>query len=494
MTESVKNTASLMMLLAICLPVMIACVDIMAISVAINNIMLDLDISVGNAQWLIGGYTIGTAAFFIVIGRLADLYGRKKILQLGVVLFGLSSTVAALAFSPMLLIICRCLQGLASAMMMTTVVSIIMHTFPVNVRSKTIAMWGASLGLGMALGPLMGGVVLHFLGWRWIFAVNIPICIFAYFLIRKYIDESKNELAPVKVNYFEALLLSTLCVDLMLFLSEVNNIGWNSLPVFIMLVVFVVTTTVFIVFEKRKLHPIVDLSIFSYNNFCAAVTAGAISYFCSYAWLFIFTVYLQDAFGFTPLLTGVMFTAYALAFAVNAQVVGLIVSRLGNKLIMQSGFVLMFISLLFMAKVSQETTIFQLIAMFIMFGFGVTAVNSPSLNAASTFVPKHKVGIASGIIFTVRWLGGSVGVALITLIFEEVSSKRYLKLIGSDVDSSSLHHYGKRLFDLPSDVHLHMALTAGLSVACIVLSLLALGGFFIATFFILPTFSGTTRG
>lgn len=472
MRSAVTTFLSLLPLLALCLPVMIACIDIMAISVALSDIMKDTSSSINKTQWILSGYTIGTASFFIVIGRLADIYGRKKILSIGVILFAASSLLSGLSLSINLLIIGRFLQGLASAMMMTTVVSIITHTFPADKRGMAISQWGMFLGIGLAIGPLVGGTLLYMANWRWIFFINIPICALSYYLIQHYIRESKDETNKITVNWFSALFLSIFLLLLTIILAEGENLGWKSGASLFIITTTIISFLLMIIIETRTKQPIIDLALFKYKNFTSAIIIGGVSYFCLYAWLFLFSIFLQNVFNFSPLKTGLILTSYSCAFAINSQFVGKMMRFFGNKITIQYGFFIMAISLFAMSFTQTTTSVYLLILLFIFFGIGVTASNAPSLNAATEFIPSEKTGVASGMIFTVRWLGGTIGVALTALIFKITSGYYY----GQMPEGKNVN-----LLEMSNISYVKAALTSGISISCLVLVSLALIGFILAT-------------
>lgn len=408
----------LFLLLALCLPVAIACVDIMAVSVALNPIMTQFSASISETQWLISAYTIGTASFLILVGKLADLYGRRKLLLWGISLFGLASVMAASAPAMLILILARFLQGVASSMMMTTVVSIIVHRFEHEERTHVLSKWALSLGAGMSLGPLVGGIILHFASWPFIFVVNIPICIASYYLAVKYIPESKDPSGKIKIRWGEAVLLSLVLILLVLIFSEGEILGWQSHLMSGLILSFLVAVCFYGLVLRYRGSVFVDLSLFKLKNYFEGAACGFLSYFCMYAWLFIFGLYLQKDCGMSPLQTGMMFISYSATSAVCSHFIGKIIKKWGRKIPVQFGFGTALIAFLWMSHITPHTPIWQLIIMSAMLGVMLTFVNVPSMNLAMSSIPPEKTGIASGTVFTIRWLGGSIGVAIITLIFQ----------------------------------------------------------------------------
>ncbi len=439
------------LLLAICLPVTIACVDLMALSIALNNIMHDFSSTIDKTQWILGAYTIGTAAFLISTGKLADFYGRRKLLVLGVFLFAGSSLVAVFSNSINLLIACRFAQGISSGMMMTTVISIITHSFAPQMRGPMIAKWGFSLGLGLAMGPTVGGLLIHLLNWRAIFAINIPICLVSYFLIVNFISESKDENTKQKIDWLEIGLLTILLILLATILSSAANLGWLSNTIKMLTILFISLAILFIFIEFKKEQPLIDYILFKQPNFVGATVSGLLSYFCLYAWLFIFSIYLQKALGMSSLKASLLCSSFSVAMALNSNLVAKLMKRQSNKTLMQSGFLLAIVAFIWMATITVDTAVWQFALMFFLLGIAITTINAPSLTAATENVPAHKAGIASGIIFTIRWLGGSAGIIVATAVFQTVSNN----YVGS----------------------LKSSLTAGLSAACITLAIAAITGF-----------------
>ena len=446
---------SILLLFALCFPVMISCIDIMAITVALNDIMRDTHASIEKTQWLISAYTIGIASFLIIIGRLADKYGRKRLLSYGVILFGVASLICALSSSIHLLIVGRFLQGVASSMLMTTALALITNNFPVEKRAMAFGQWGTALGIGLAIGPLVGATIIALANWRWIFIINLPLCVLAYYLARNYVKEFKNDISQTRINGLSATLLSILSVGITLAFSE-NSFWTLSYTPLLIIILFTILLFIFIKIEKRSAFPLIDLALFKYKNYSSALLASSISYFCLYAWLFLFNLYLQSALNYSYLKAGLILTSYSVAFAINSTISGKMMKRFGNKLTMQYGFVVMTIALVLLSLTQETSSVYFLLFTFFIFGVGVTSSLLPSNHAATEFIPPEKSGVASGMIFTCRWLGGSIGVALTTIVFNTLS----------------VHNQQSQSV---------IAMTHGLFVSCLMLALISAGGLSIAT-------------
>ena len=408
-----------LLLLALFIPATIAFIDVMAVSVGFHPIMQDFHASLSQTQWLLSAYTIGTAAFLMVIGRLSDLYGRKVFLMYGLIVFFLASLSGMLAGSMMVLIASRFFQGIGGAVMLTTTTSIMMHHFPKEQRASILSRWAAFMAFGMAAGPFLGGVLIHFISWRAIFGFNLPVSILSLLLTWKLVPESKDSNPLLKMHIGEVALLSLCLLSLVSALSEGQAYGWTSFPILGLIAISCGTGLALFKMEKSLKNPLVDFSFFRLQNFTRASLCGFLSYFYIYAWLFIFNIYLQSGYGLSPIQTGSLLIVYPLAAGIAAQIISLIIGRyIRGALIMRLGFCISCIAFIAMSTVTPHTSILSLAIMFALLGATVSMVNAPSIALATHFVPPHKTGSASGLIFSIRWFGGSLGVALITLIYQ----------------------------------------------------------------------------
>src|SRR3990167_6188730 len=420
-----SSRISLTYMLALCLPVTVACVDVMAVSVALSQIMNDLSSTLYATQWLLSGYTIGTAAFLITIGRLADIYGRKQLLIIGICLFAFSSLVAALSLGIYCLMASRFVQGVASSIMMTTVMSIITNEFSPRNRGRVIATYGFFLGLGLASGPAVGGLLISYFNWRAIFLVNLPICMLSLWLVMNYLPKSSRSGNYQRVDWLETTVLTLLLLAAVIMISQGSMIDWQSPLMIALCIVFVLLLVLFIKLEKNKPDPMVDISLFMQPNYLGATICGLLSYFCMYAWLCVIGLYLQNIDHYTALKTGLICTPFSLAFAFSSKALSGLINRYANKTLMQIGFIVIIIALGWMANITPLTNQFLLLIEFFLFGVGITIVNATSMIAATEHVPLDKAGIASGLIFTIRWLGGSVGIVIVSFFYHRYSESLF---------------------------------------------------------------------
>lgn len=405
-----------LLLTALCLPVTIACIDLMALSVAIDKIKNELQASITLIQWLLSGYTIGTGIFLIAIGKLADKYGRKKLLLVGITLFGLASLIASLSSSVLILIESRFLQGVASSIMMITVISIITNSFEESSRGKIIGTWGLCLGLGLSIGPLVGSLLIHFSSWRAIFLINIPIAILAFYLVFQYVSESKSE-KELQIDWIAVFLFSSIMFLMIFILSEGAAFEWNSKFIISLTVLFFLLSAIYFFYEKHFNMPLIDFSLFKIPNFFFANGCGGISYFCMYGWLFFISFYLENIYKISPVKTGLLLSSYSVAFGLNSYFAGKLINKYGNRKLIQIGFSFVIFSFILMCFIGNKTSISEFLFMFSVFGASLSLINAPSMTSAIQKIPSEKAATASGMIFTLRWICGTLGIAIVTLLY-----------------------------------------------------------------------------
>lgn len=464
-----QSRSHFFILLILYLPMMTACVDVMAVSVALKPIIHHLHITLHGAQWLMSAYFLGIASFLIVSGWLADIYGPRKILLYGVAIFAGSSAIAWLASSLFFLVAARFLQGIGCGIMMTVTVAVIARLVSESRRNQAIAWWGVSLGFGLTLGPVIGGVLLTVASWRMIFFVNIPLCLASFFAILYYVPKMPKSVAGAKINWFRALLLIITIVLPVYLITELMFFDQLNHWVFLFGLVFVG----FLIFGRRYyFRDGIDLSLFKSKQYIIGVMSGAISYYCSYAWLFYMNIYLQAGLSFSSLSSGVVMMAYSISFALNSILLTRLLGRLDRVRLMQAGFFIMFLSFVIMLFIHLHVSLFVLLASFFMLGIGMTTINTPSVSLAVSSVPVERSGTASGVMFTIRWLSGALGVICVTFIFH---------LYSFDLANLSVGATGGQAVSFFQDSLHHAFFIATLSLALVAL----LGG--LATFFVKKT-------
>jgi EmrB/QacA subfamily drug resistance transporter len=391
--------------------------DITIVNVALPAIERALHATFSDLQWVVDAYALALATCVLTAGALADLFGRKRLFVIGIILFTVASAACGLASDPLFLIIARGAQGIGGAIMFATALALISQEFHGKERGTAFGLWGATIGLAVAIGPLVGGMLTSWLSWRWIFLVNIPIGVGAVVLaitkLRESSDPEHSRLDPVGL-----VTLTSGLFCLILALIEGNSHGWSSGPIVGLLVASVILLTAFVISQAVQTTSMVDLTLFRRPAFVGAqVTAFAISSTLFAMFLYL-TLYMQDVLRLTPLQTGVRFLPLSLISFFAAPVAGRLSARVPIRFLLGSGLALVALSLWLMSGISVDSDWTTLLAGFIVGGVGIGLVNAPLASTAVSTVRQERAGMASGINNTFRQLGIATGIAALGAIFQ----------------------------------------------------------------------------
>jgi EmrB/QacA subfamily drug resistance transporter len=402
--------------------------DVSIVNVALPSIQSDLHFSQGDLQWVLSAYALTFGGFLLLGGRTADLLGRRRVFMGGLALFTVASLVCGLSTSEGMLIGARAVQGLGAAILSPSALSIITTTFDEGAeRNKALGIWGAMGGSGAAVGVLLGGVLTKFLGWEWIFFVNVPIGTAAFLLTRKVVRESR---AGDAVRHFDAIgaVLITSALSLLVYaLTQANRVGWTSARTIGILVASAVLHTAFIAVEHRSRAPLVPLGIFA--RLRTLTGANVVSFFIgglTFAMFFMLSLYMQQVLGLSALQTGAGYLAVALTAIASSGVAQALVTKAGVKPVMVVGVVLMGLGNLWFTQVSADGSyLVDLLPGFFAIGIGLGFSFVPLSIAALAGVAPHEAGLASGLFNTSQQIGGALGVA----VFSTVSTNRTSTLL-----------------------------------------------------------------
>ncbi|GGF94464.1 MFS transporter [Rhodococcoides trifolii] len=395
-----------------CLSLLIVSMDATIVNVALPSIRSELGASVSQLQWTIDVYTLVLASLLLLSGSTADRFGRRRLFQIGLVGFAVGSLLCSLAPTAGVLIAARAIQAVGGSMLNPVAMSIITQVFTGKAeRARAIGMWGAVVGISMALGPILGGLLIEVSGWRSVFWINIPVCIAAVVLSAVFVPESRS---PV-VRRFDPIgqVLGVLMLASLVYgLIEGPAHGWTS-P--ITLAVFAVTVASFVGFveyEHHRADPFIDLRFFRSVPFSSATVVAVFAYAGWGAFLFLMSLYLQEVRGLSAIDTGASFLPLAAATMICSPLSGRMVARWGARPSMVVAGILIAGGGLWLTTLDAATPIAVLMVMFALFGCGFGLVNAPITNAAVGGMPRDRAGAASAVASTSRQIGVSIGVAL----------------------------------------------------------------------------------
>jgi EmrB/QacA subfamily drug resistance transporter len=392
--------------------------DISIVNVALPSIQEDLDFSENGLQWVVSGYALTFGGLLLLGGRAGDILGRRIIFMAGLLAFSTFSLLCGLAWSAEVLVIARMLQGAAAAVLSPSVFSIVTVTFEEgSERNKALGVLGAIAGSGAAIGVLLGGILTEYVGWEWVFFVNVPIGLGALAFVRGYVRESK---APDLARHFDAWGATTVTAGLVLFvfaLTRAPTEGWTSPEVILSFVGWAILSTAFILIELRSRSPLVPLSIFRRRTLTAANGIGLILGTAVFGMFYLLSLYMQIVLGFSALETGLGYLAVALTAVVASGVAQALTTKAGVKPVLAAGMGLLAAGLILFTQISADGSYAaDLLPGFLLIGVGLGFAFVPVSIAALSGASDKEAGLASGLINTNQQIGGAIGLAILISI------------------------------------------------------------------------------
>ena len=397
--------------------------DNTVVNVALPAIQEDLGANLSELQWIVTGYALSFAALMLIGGKLADAFGRRRLFVLGILLFTLASLWCGLADSSEMLIAARIVQGVGAALMNPATLSIIAATFAPKERGMAIGIWAGVSALALAIGPLVGGLLTQHLSWHWIFFVNIPIgaiAIAASYLLITESKDSTHESLDLPGLATSALGLFALTYGLI----EGNSYGWSSARIVGSFVVAVVSLAAFVLIERRRRSPMLDLSLFRSGTYVGANVAMLLVALSMFGVFFFVSLYMQNVLGYSAVQAGAAFLPMTVLIILVAPVAGKLSDKYGSRWLMTIGMVLLGVQLLNLSQLSVDSTFWKLLPGFLVGGLGMAITMTPTAAAATRAVPVEKSGVGSAVLNAMRQVGGSVGIALMGAIVAAQASGR----------------------------------------------------------------------
>jgi EmrB/QacA subfamily drug resistance transporter len=398
------------------------------VAVSLPSIGRSLGATFTEIQWVISAYVLTYASLLLASGNYADLYGRKRAMIIGLLVFAVASVGCGLATTSALLNVARGVQGVGGALLLTASLAIIGNAFKGAERTRAFAFWGASLGIALAVGPIVGGVITSTIGWRWVFLVNIPACAILIGATFKFIDESRDPSAK-NLDFGGIVTFSGGLALLVWGLIDGNDAGWSSPAILIRLAAAAVLFAVFVVVELRSPQPMVDFNLFKKDTFLGAVLA-MIGYGASaQVMIFFLPLYLQNAYDFDSLIAGVAMIPFAVPMVAAPRVTAKLAAIYSGRALLTAGLAIAMVgNILFAIFAYLHLPYYIFLLSMLVAGCGAGLLNGQTVKVISGAVPENRAGMASGLASTTRFIGILVSVAVLGAILSDVATRQFVTI------------------------------------------------------------------
>jgi len=398
-----------------------------SVNVALPTIGHELAMSAVHLGWVNTAFLLSAAVFTIPFGRLGDIYGRKKIYMIGVCIFSSASVFLALSVSPLMLILFRVMQGLGASMAFATRLAILISVFPANERGRVLGINVAAVYLGLSTGPFIGGIITQYLGWRFIFWLNVPIGSMMLILIFWLLKGEWAEEDGLTFDLTGSVILGLSLLAVMYGFSELPA-GYAA----ILIVLGISGIFAFIGFELRIDAPIIDINLFRSNTvFAFSSLAAMINYAATFAVSFLMSIYLQKVKNYSPQFAGIIMVSQPAMQAMLSPYAGRLSDRIEPRTVASTGMVLTFAGLILLSFLDSTITLYYIIGCMILLGIGFALFSSPNTNAIMSSVDRRFYGLAGAMVSTVRQTGMMVSMGIVMMILA-------LYLGQSKIDASTL--------------------------------------------------------
>jgi EmrB/QacA subfamily drug resistance transporter len=416
---------------AMCFALFMIMLDNTAVNVALPSIQRSLHASTSSLEWTVNAYTLSFAVLLVTGGRLGDLFGRREIFLAGVVVFAGSSAAIGFSTSDTWLVAWRAVQGVGSAMMMPATLSIITNAFPPAERGKAIGTWAGVSAMALAIGPVVGGLLVESVSWQSIFFLNLPVAVGAVLVALFAVRESRDETVAQRIDLPGVATLTVGLAALVLALVEGNSWHWGSGRELALFALALLGLGAFSFVERRRSSPMVDFSFFRSRTFLGANIVAFIVSFAMLAMFFFMALYMQNVLHFSPLQAGVRFLPSTLMIVIIAPIAGRLADRVGPRPLITFGLLAVSGALLWQSQLTVSSGYGTLLPGFVLMGIGMAFVMSPMSMAAMNSVAQAKAGVASGILSMNRMVGGTFGVAVLGAMVATLGRSRLDALLPS---------------------------------------------------------------
>jgi EmrB/QacA subfamily drug resistance transporter len=411
-------------LATVCLAAFAINLDTTIVNVALPDLGRQLHAGTRDLQWIVDGYNLAFAALVLTAGSLGDRFGRRPALLIGLLGFAATSGIGAAVGSSAALIAVRFVMGACAALIFPTTLSVINNTFPERAkRREAIGVWGAVTGLGVAVGPVTGGLLLDHFAWPAVFLALVPVALAAAALTYRFVPESSS---PGQARLDPAgLVLSSAAIGLLVYtIIEASDRGWASAATAVGLAGAAALLAGFVVVERRRSEPMLDVSLFRNPAFSAASGAVTLAFFALFGFIFLITQYMQFVRGWTSLSTGVRILPVAITIALGSVVGSLLAGRIGTRAVVSAGLLVFGAAFAWIAVSATFMPYAEIVAQMALMGTGLGLTTAPATESILSVLPPAKTGVGSAVNDATREAGGTLGVAVVGSIFTTLYAGR----------------------------------------------------------------------
>ncbi len=406
-----QKSSKWLILGAVMLGVIMGPIDASIVNVVLPSIAVHFQVDYSLAQWIPTIYLLAICSFLLFYGRLGDIFGYKKVFLTGLICFAISSLLCGFSQNIWMLIFFRALQGLMIAMQMALGMAIVTAAFPPKERGKAIGIYASGIAVGLMLGPVLGGIIAHFLSWRFVFFINVPIAFFAALLGYHVIPSGKRD-PEQRLDILGAVLAFIFLFSMLLYTNRAKNWGWFSLVGVIMLVIIVIFGWLFFRTERKSDHPMLNLKIFKNRRFSFACLSSLLNFVALYSVVFLTPWFLADALEIDVLRIGTTMMAFAIVTFFMGPISGALSDRIGSRGLGFTGMIVLSFGLFMFSRLTPDAKIIDIVWRLAVCGLGGGLFQSPMNSAAMGSAPGQFRGIASSILAMMRNIGMVFGIAI----------------------------------------------------------------------------------
>ncbi len=436
---SSKRKAAILAVL--CISILMTTLDNTVLNVALPTLARQLHSTVSDLQWIVDAYTLVFAGLEITAGNIGDRYGRKGILFGGMAVFGLGSAMSAFSTSSSELIAFRCVMGVGGAFVMPATLAVIMDVFvDPHERAKAIGIWSGASGLGVAIGPILGGILLAHYWWGSVFLINVPIVVFGLVAIAFLVPPSRDPRTrpPDPIGS----MLSIAGIGMLVWgIIDVPINGWGDPTVPAAMAAGAVIMGLMVLWERHSAHPMLNMSLFKKRRFTAAAASLTLTFFALAGVMFLMTQYMQSVLGYSPIHMGFAIAPVSVLLAGGAVLSSFLVPRIGTKIVVSVGLGAIIVGLLLLSSLTVKEQYTSLLAPLFLIGAGVGIAMPPSTDSIMGSFSHEESGVGSAMNGTALQLGGTLGVAVIgSMLNARYRAGITPLLVGQKVPAQALHY------------------------------------------------------